>query len=671
MDSKTLTNFRYKTIIFVFFTMHFWPFLINAQTPDNYKQQVERLQQLIAKSANDTSKVALYNDLANVHLKYNGEAQLLETAEQGLTLARKLDFPIGILKMNLHKAIAIDIMGQADNALSLYNEGLEMALDQDEKNLVAVYYINIGICHYFIGDLELALKNYLLAYDMHQYLEKDELGRLLNNIAIIYRHQKDYERAEEIYLKSYELKGEIQDSLGMSASLYNLGLVYNEIEGKKHLAISTLKRSQRLYDLLGAKYDAATCDIALGKVYYHLDSLAMAKEKLTNAWNYLEATPGLHLDDKISTLGLLGEVALKEHNYKKAEAHIETAMNLLTTSDQRKDHLKFLLDLSIVKDQLGKNAEAYSLLKEAYALNDTFTETVRLQSMEEMQAKFDVKEKENELVISELKLDKRTRQRNIFLFGASGLALFAMIVFFLLRHRIRANKQIAAQNQILQEQKITELRQQNKLLSLNSMIEGQEAERMRIAKDLHDSLGGLLSTVKAHFTTIQNEISQLTKLNITHKTNELIDEACVEVRRISHNMIPHALTLSGLAVALEDMADGLRTEGYQVDLDIQNFSSEIEKTKQAMLFRLVQEVVSNIRKHANAKQILIQIIGGNEGMSIIIEDDGDGFDFDKAITSGGVGLKSINSRVEFLNGTIDWDTNSGEGTTITINIPTV
>ena len=643
----------------------------NSQAQDNPNQQIERLQQRIAKSPNDTSKVALYNDLANVHLKFNNEAQLLRTAEEGLALARKLDFTMGILKLNLHKAIAVDIMGQADNALSLYNEGLEMALDLDEKNLVAVYYINIGICYYFIGDLDLALKNYLLAYDMHEHLEKDELGRLLNNIAIIYRRQKDYERAEEIYLKSYELKSEIHDSLGMSASLMNLGLVYNEIKGKQPLAVSTLKKSRKLYNLLGAKYHAATCDVALGKVYYHLDSLAMAKEKLVKAWDYFEETPSLHLDDKISTLGLLGEVAIKENDHKKAETYIETALNLLTTSDQRKDHLKFLYDLSIVKDKLGKDEEAYSLLKEAYALNDTLTETVRLQSMEEMQAKFDVKEKENELVISELKLDKRTRQRNIFLFGTSGLALFALVVFFLLRHRIRANKQIAAQNEILQEQKITELQQQNKLLSLNSMIEGQEAERMRIAKDLHDSLGGLLSTVKAHFTTIQNEISQLTKLNITHKTNELIDEACVEVRRISHNMIPHALTLSGLAVALEDLVDGLRTEGYQVDLDIQNFSGKIEKTKQAMLFRLVQEVVSNIRKHANAKQILIQILGGKEGMSIIIEDDGDGFDFDKAISSGGMGLKSINSRVEFLNGSIDWDTNSGEGTTITINIPEV
>ena len=240
--------------------------------------------------------------------------------------------------------------------------------------------------------------------------------------------------------------------------------------------------------------------------------------------------------------------------------------------------------------------------------------------------------------------------------------------FLFFRKRLKDQKTIASQKEAIQHQEIRELQQENKLLALNSMIEGQEAERLRIAKDLHDSLGGLLSTVKAHFGTIQKEIEQLEKLNITEKTNELIDEACIEVRRISHNMMPHALSISGLEGALEDMTESLNEEGYQTTLEISGLSEKIKPTKEVMIYRLLQEVISNIRKHAEAKSILIQVLGHQKELNIIIEDDGKGFNYEKALEKGGLGLKSINSRVQFLDGTIHWDSQIGQGTTITINI---
>ena len=186
---------------------------------------------------------------------------------------------------------------------------------------------------------------------------------------------------------------------------------------------------------------------------------------------------------------------------------------------------------------------------------------------------------------------------------------------------------------------------------------------------MHDSLGGLLSTVKAHFTTIQKEIEQLEKLNITEKTNSLIDEACIEVRRISHNMMPHALSISGLQGAIEDIAESLREEGYTTTLEITNLPKAIESTKEVMIYRLVQEIISNLRKHSNSNTILIQLLGYQKELTLIIEDDGKGFDYEKAIEKGGLGLKSINSRVQYLDGTITWDSQPGKGTSITINIP--
>ena len=284
----------------------------------------------------------------------------------------------------------------------------------------------------------------------------------------------------------------------------------------------------------------------------------------------------------------------------------------------------------------------------------------------EMQYDFNKKQEEQELVLQ----NEKRLKRNI-LAGLITLAVFSIVIILFLRKRMQYKNKLALQTETLQQQKITELQQKNKLIAMNSMIEGQEAERLRIAKDLHDSLGGLLSTVKAHFTTIQNEIEQLDALDLTGKTNALIDEACIEVRRISHNMMPHALSLSGLKGAIEDLGTHLQEQGYSVNVEIDNLPEALEPTKEVMIYRLIQEIISNIRKHAQASSILIQLIGHKNEVNLLVEDNGRGFTYETALAKGGLGLKSINSRVAYLDGTIDWDTQPNNGTSLTINIPIV
>ncbi len=638
---------------------------MNAQT--KVKQQIDSLKHLIKISAKDTLKVKQYKALADIYLSQNQIKELLKVAEEGLSLSNTLTYPKGIIGMTLHKAIALDIAGEFDEALLLYNESLELAKSHDEGELVAKCYLNLGASYQFSGDYDLALKNQLLAYDLGDKLSKKDLAKLLNNIGIIYRQQKKYERAEEIYHNSFKIKKELKDSLGMAATLMNLGIACSHIKGQEKIAVNYMQRSQELYQRIGRLDEAATSNTALGQILFDQNNMSKAKEAYENAWAYFEKNPDQRYSQ--ATLFGLGKIALKEKDYYAAETYFEQAV-ALTKSFSNKDSMRTLLyKLSGIKDTLGKKSEAYKMLKEAYAINDTLNQTTRLQAMEEMQAKFDVKEKDNELKISELNLYKQTRQRNIFLYGAIGLALFALTIFFFLKNKIRTNKKIADQGKAIQKQKIKELQQTNKLLALNSMIEGQEAERLRIAKDLHDSLGGLLSTVKNHFSTIQKEIEAIEKLDLTKKTNTLIDEACIEVRRISHNMMPHALSISGLQGAIEDLGEQLNEQGYQTTIEIPNSLIAVDETKKVTIYRLVQELISNIRKHAQAKTILIQLLTHKNEINLIIEDDGIGFDYKEAITKDGIGLNSINSRVEFLDGNINWDSQINKGTTVIINIP--
>jgi len=281
--------------------------------------------------------------------------------------------------------------------------------------------------------------------------------------------------------------------------------------------------------------------------------------------------------------------------------------------------------------------------------------------------KFDTEKKERVLTEQKLLIEKESRRKTQIVIGlvALSIALLIGVVFF--KKRLKDQTTISTQKGTLQQNKIDKLQQKNKLQALQSMIEGQEAERFRIAKDLHDSLGGLLSTVKSHFTNIQKEI-KAPKSNMSDKTNSLIDEACEEVRRISHKMVPHAIGISGLKGAIEDLGESLKLEGYHITMEIDELP-KIESTKQVILYRLIQEIISNISKHSNAKFVLLQLLAHKHELSLIIEDDGKGFDYNQAINQGANGLININSCIEFLDGTINWDSELNKGTTININLP--
>ncbi|MBV6654001.1 MAG: hypothetical protein KI786_09620, partial [Mameliella sp.] len=151
---------------------------------------------------------------------------------------------------------------------------------------------------------------------------------------------------------------------------------------------------------------------------------------------------------------------------------------------------------------------------------------------------------------------------------------------------------------------------------------------------------------------------------LQRQTQALIDESCVEVRRISHNLMPRTLALSGLKEAIEDLAIQLKQSGLQVDLEIMGDLSDLSERQQLTLYRMLQEGVNNLLKHAQAKNVLLQVLRHQNELTVILEDDGKGFDLSTVNTEYALGLKGLRSRAKFLNGDLDIDTVPGQGTTI-------
>ncbi|MEL6811066.1 MAG: tetratricopeptide repeat protein [Bacteroidota bacterium] len=486
---------------------------------------------------------------------------------------------------------------------------------------------------------------------------------LNNSLANLYNQTEDYPAAlnyyEQAHATALQLKA-LPNAAVILSNKGNLLIKMNQLEE----ALSVLQESKQM------KIDAglpgrfiAGSDLNLGLAYFAMGEYDRALESYESALSLNQAN-----GNRQGVMEVLAERGTLYNAYEKpreAKEDCEEGKRIALEVNDSEYLIKTCNCLYKAHNTLGnykvslENHELYTKIKDS-----VFSEkNIRKLTQAGMQYEFDKKEAEQDLII-----ERKNRQKNQILIGLIALGIFAFTLFIFFRKRLKYQKTIAHQNETLQKQKITELQQSHKLTAMSSMIEGQEAERLRIAKDLHDSLGGLLSTVKAHFGKVQQEKEGLTELPITRKTNKLIDEACIEVRRISHNMMPHALSISGLEGAVQDITERLNDQGFEATFESSNLR-KIESTKEVMVYRLIQEIVSNIRKHAQAQRIFIQMFGHKNEMNLIIEDDGRGFDIKKARANGGLGLKSINSRVAFLDGSIDWDSQIGAGTSVNIAIP--
>jgi len=207
-----------------------------------------------------------------------------------------------------------------------------------------------------------------------------------------------------------------------------------------------------------------------------------------------------------------------------------------------------------------------------------------------------------------------------------------------------------------------------KIESMHAMIEGQEAERERVAKDLHDSLGGLLSTVKLQFDSLENKLDGVSKFKNYQNANRLLDTACQEVRDIARNMQPSSLLNLGLVAAVRDLINRI-DDPDQRTIDFQHYGLEnkLENTVALTVYRLVQELLNNSIKHSKAKEILIQLTREENEFIIMVEDDGVGFDVEGV--KKGMGTENILSRVNYLKGDLSVHSEKEKGTTTLITVP--
>lgn len=270
------------------------------------------------------------------------------------------------------------------------------------------------------------------------------------------------------------------------------------------------------------------------------------------------------------------------------------------------------------------------------------------------------KEKEN------IKNKAQSKQFKMLSIATLFLLVFVGVTAFLLQKNTKRKQLLAEQEKALEKQKVSTLLKDQEINSINAMIEGQEKERQRIANDLHDDLGGLMATIKLQFNTLQEQQTP----DLFDKTNNLLDQAYNKIRSIAHAKNSGVIAKQGLLKAVKNMAHNVSSASV-IDIEVTDFGleSRLENSLELSIFRIIQELTTNIIKHAEATHATISLTNHENSLNIMIEDNGKGFNANKVVRNNGMGLHSIEKRVEHLEGELKIESQINQGTTIIIDIP--
>ena len=456
------------------------------------------------------------------------------------------------------------------------------------------------------------------------------LGSVYNGLGILYRLRNNLDSSILYYNKTAIIYTVLNDTLKLAKTFSNIGNVYTS---RKNYSKAT-----EYYKKAEFNYEAVNSIVGLGQVYFNLGSINQAIKNTDLAVEYYQKSIE----------------KFKQANYKEYVDYVfESLSNLYEKNNRYKDALAYYKIYNSYKDSI---------------LNEE-----KVKAIAELEISYKTKEKEQELSLEKEKSariysEKKNKELMLYILG-SLIILILIIVAYIIRN-FRQKQKLNIQEITIKKQEINRLLQEQEIRSYAALLEGQDSERKRIAEDLHDRLGSTLSTVKLHFQSIEKKIDDL-KLDSKKQYDvayNLLDNAVREVREIAHNLSSGILNKFGLGAALKDLKNTIETSNeIKVDLFLEGSRKKLPSGMEIEIYRVIQELVSNVLKHAGASEIILQLNYLDDNLNITFQDNGIGFNTDKA--HEGMGLKNIKARISKYEGGLHVDSGKGNGTTIIIDLP--
>ena len=644
---------------------------INAQ-----KVNEDSLLAIIKDTKYDSVRVSAMRKLASYQILHKGDtAEGLALLNKTEVLARKINYQPGICEVLLTRGNYHYRKSDWANAIGFFSELKEQAalvtdpVYQQRTSMMALN--NLAGIYSKNGDYTTALDYYFKSRELLEKMTPDFSAQCMVyvNIASHYSMLEENIKAAEYLEKCYPLLDSAKPYLKYLYWSERLNLADKQKNGlqvksaidslEKNLRTAELSDYQKndyklsLYDMKGRYQKEYLKNIPQAILEYQKKLMLAAqlgdKAELYNAFYELGACHERQ-NDLTKAIGFLQKA------YTGAKA--DSINQVVYTSSKL---------LSKIFYQQKKYDLAYQYISAAHEVNDSIISQKNLEQLNFLEAGYQNAKKEK--TITGLKLSNTQKELAVIkrnrLLIITGMAATALLLLLGLMYRSNRQKiLIAEKDQQIKGDQIKFLERQQQVVSLQSMVNGQETERTRIAKDLHDGLGGLFSTIKMQLSTLKHEEKSLETNELFQKSYELVDSASVEVRRIAHNMMPEVLIKLGLMQAIQELCNSINA-GKLMRVSMQSYGMEqrMNASTEMMLFRIIQELLNNIIKHAFATEAILQFNRDGDRLSVTVEDNGRGFNVQDN-SDKKAGLESVKSRVNYLNGKLSIDSEKEIGTTI-------
>lgn len=642
---------------------------VRAQVPPAGQAYIDSLQTLVKRSASDSARARIHF-LLSEHYAATDSLRSAQQLELALRAGGKYPF---IAALHPYYAARLLYRSDADHAEELFlktdtlltpfktkeaylfrsktwhSYGVLRQMKDDQKGFADVILNHCIPLAQQAGDSLYLGKNYLDLgivlkntgqYDKAETYCLSAIRTLKNAKAPIEQMVEAYYTIAENYIFSgkYPPARQMLDSMKVlledrpespeMLSYYTAESMYFTVQNQFGKSLESLEKGIALARKIGTRYEEQS--LLLQKFY-----------ALFNSNNFAEA--------------------LKVVSYLEAQPEMMSQVS---------NRLQIYFGMAETYAGLGNMRSAYEWMKRYSMLSDSTNASRLKNDIHELEIKYKNAESQKEILALKAKneqaaLSARNTRLTAGLLGAASL--FLLVVAVLSVFYYRNSRKLSAQKEINYQQQLREMEQQQQLAVTHAMLEGEERERRRVARDLHDGLGGMLAGIRIRLSGENADQDTGGHANLDKIILQL-DHSVHELRRIARNMMPESLLKFGLETALKDLCESLMTRETVVDFQAFDIDKKMPIQAQVTIYRIVQEALSNAIRHARASAVMLQCSQNGNTFFITVEDNGQGFDVEAATQQPGIGLSNIRNRVEYLKGKMELTSAVGEGTTLDIEL---
>lgn len=634
--------------------------LCQAQT-----RTLDSLKKLIDQHpARDTARVLLIMDYVGQAVNEN-TTLMLPLLNEVITISKEQHYPAGVQTGYVTAQIYYSDRGDLATAM-LYADSSFAAFkgDTNRRALINKAYLhhNVGSDYTKMGDFEGAIGHFMQAAEILEKYRPEVMGSVYTGIAETYTQAHQLEKAMEYDQKALVSAERSGDKANIARR--RMGIIVRYVNEKRFsIADSLLKKVSPLVEETQDPFALLLYHQNLGLVLENRKDYPAAISHLRKCYEI-----SLSHDDTYQELTMLGPLTRNltlAGQLPEAKRLLDTLLAKSLKSRMRFGELSAYANLAQWYTAKGDFKTASEYLVKRSEVSDSINSDQMKNKIAMLETRYQVKGKDNEIRLlqvekqnQELKIQQK-EELNYILIG-SAIALLVILLLLFMNYR---NKQK------LQQQRINELETEKQLTATEAVLKGEEQERARLAKDLHDGLGGMLSGIKHSFINMKgNLIMSAENMQAFERSIDMLDSSIREMRRVAHNMMPEVLVKYGLDTALRDYCIDINKSGA-LEVNYQSIglnNVQIEQTTAIALFRVAQELMNNIIRHAAARTAIVQLTKTDGQLTLTVEDDGRGFETQSLEFTQGIGWRNIRNRVEFLKGKIDIQSSPGKGSSVMI-----